>query len=288
MPRSLLLPEVMMKTDSQEIGRGGFAFVLKGEMQGRPVALKVLHRVRHKDVRTHLQLDFCREAFIWRTLSHEHVLALLGIHENPLGRFLVSPYMENGTLSSWRKKKTFSSVEVQQRILEAAKGIRYIHSENMVHGDIRGDNVLLDSHFRVKIADFGLARHNDATATQSWALSYNFAAPELFGDYDSDDISSESDRDVQLMKRTFKTDIYAFACLYYEIHFDSIPFKNNSHPQIIKMVTSGQRPPLFPKPELNAVAWKLIRRCWRREPARRPSMEDVVDNMMSWQSPSKK
>ncbi|KAF8733241.1 hypothetical protein AX14_004022 [Amanita brunnescens Koide BX004] len=109
MLRSLLLPEVMMKTDNQEIGRGGFAFVLKGEMQGRPVALKVLHSVRHTD-------DFCREAFIWRTFSHEHVLALLGIHENPLGRFLVSPYMENGTLSSWRKKKTSSSAEVQQRV----------------------------------------------------------------------------------------------------------------------------------------------------------------------------
>lgn len=53
MLRSLLLPEVMMKTDNQEIGRGGFAFVLKGEMQGRPVALKVLHSVRHTDVRSH-------------------------------------------------------------------------------------------------------------------------------------------------------------------------------------------------------------------------------------------
>jgi serine/threonine protein kinase len=81
----------------------------------------------------------------------------------------------------------------------------------------------------VKIADFGLARHNDATATQSWALSYNFAAPELFGDYDSDDISSESDRDVQLMKRTFKTDVYAFACLYYEVAIElAVTFFENT------------------------------------------------------------
>ena len=56
MPRSLLLSDIVMKTGSQEVGRGGFAFVLKGEMQGRPVALKVLHRVRHNDVCAHLQL----------------------------------------------------------------------------------------------------------------------------------------------------------------------------------------------------------------------------------------
>lgn len=57
MPCSLLLPEITMMADNQEVGRGGFAFVLKGEMQGRPVALKVLHRVRHNDVRTHLSCE---------------------------------------------------------------------------------------------------------------------------------------------------------------------------------------------------------------------------------------
>jgi hypothetical protein len=48
-------------------------------------------------------------------------------------------------------------------------------------------------------------------------MSCNFAAPELFSDGDDDDLSSESDRDVESMKRTFKTDVYAFACLYYEV-----------------------------------------------------------------------
>lgn len=46
-------------------------------------------------------------------------------------------------------------------------------------------------------------------------MSCNFAAPKLFGDGNDDDLFSESDRDVE--KRMFKTDVYAFACLYYEV-----------------------------------------------------------------------
>ena len=118
-----------------------------------------------------------------------------------------------------------------------AEGVQYIHSEGIVHGDLCGvsrlpfssvckkkkkvltrtqDNVLLDSDLHAQIADFGLTRHTDATATQSGALHYNFAAPELLEDWDVSD-DSDSDDDPQLTTRTQKSDIYAFGCLYYEV-----------------------------------------------------------------------
>ena len=69
-------------------------------------------------------------------------------------------------------------------------------------------NVLLDHDFHVRIADFGLTRDSDATATTTRSMSYRFAAPELF---DSD--CTKDDR----LKHTEKTDVYAFGCLYYEV-----------------------------------------------------------------------
>jgi hypothetical protein len=76
----------------------------------------------------------------------------------------------------------------------------------------------LDSDFHAQIADFGLTRHSDATATQSGALHHNFAAPELFGNWvEGEDVSSESDDDGQSTARTQKSDVYAFGCLYYEV-----------------------------------------------------------------------
>jgi serine/threonine protein kinase len=64
----------------------------------------------------------------------------------------------------------------------------------------------LDHNFHVQIADFGLTRLSEATATRSGALHNNFAAPELFGLTDDDDDG-----------RTHKSDVYAFGCLYYEV-----------------------------------------------------------------------
>jgi serine/threonine protein kinase len=115
--------------------------------------------------------------------------------------------------------------------MEVAQGIEYIHAEGAVHGDLRGvlyrkciifrckantplqDNILLDANFQVQIADFGLTRLSEATATRSGAVHVNFAAPELFDSPEDDD---------NAVARTQKSDVYAFGCLHYEA-------SNNKH-----------------------------------------------------------
>ncbi|KAF8319461.1 kinase-like domain-containing protein, partial [Amanita rubescens] len=104
-------------------------------------------------------------------------------------------------------------------MIEVAQGMEYIHSEGVVHGDLRGENILLDAEVHVQIADFGLTRLSEATNTRSGGLHLNFAAPELFG-FSQDENGSFED----VPARTQMSDVYAFGCLYYEIHYDSIPF----------------------------------------------------------------
>ncbi|KAF8335275.1 kinase-like domain-containing protein [Amanita rubescens] len=274
-PSSLFVKGINAKVDYDYVGRGGFGFVFKGELGGAAVALKLLYKTRHNDA-----------TLMWRSLNHERVLPFLGIFEDEGASrmFLVSPYMKNGTLSQWRKKTGHSTSEIQRLILEVAEGIQYIHSEGIVHGDLRGDNVLLDSHFHAQIADFGLTRHSEATVTQSGALHYNFAAPELLGNWDEEEDVSESDDDGQLTARTQKSDVYAFGCLYYEIQFDTIPFQGTKEIQIVRLVSRGKRPPRLDKPPLSDRAWKLIKRCWVKEAVRRPAMEDIVEKIMAWRS----
>ncbi|KAF8344541.1 kinase-like domain-containing protein [Amanita rubescens] len=183
--------------------------------------------------------------------------------------------MTNGTLAQWRKKTNPSVAQIEERILEVAQGIEYIHSVGAVHGDLRGDNILLDSNIRVQIADFGLTRLSDATTTQTGAKHLNFAAPELFGNFDEVD-SDDSDTPA----RTQMSDVYAFGCLFYEIHYDSIPFAGKTDLQIVGLHFRGEHPPRLNDPPLSESAWSMIQRCWEREALRRPRMKDVTKNMI--------
>ncbi|KAF8328460.1 kinase-like domain-containing protein, partial [Amanita rubescens] len=138
-PPSLIVTGVSMPEKRDHIGSGGFGRVFKGELQGAVVALKLLYKSDNN-------VAFCREALMWRSLTHRFVLPFLGIYELEDGTtpqfFLVSPYMMNGNLAQWRKKANPSVAEVEERILEVARGVEYIHSEGTVHGDLRGVCVL--------------------------------------------------------------------------------------------------------------------------------------------------
>ncbi|KAF8643410.1 hypothetical protein AX14_009559 [Amanita brunnescens Koide BX004] len=72
--------------------------------------------------------------------------ALLGIYEEGPLLFLVSPFMTNGALHDWRKQHVPVRVdEIQRLLLEVAEGVQYIHSEGIVHGDLRAVGVQRDA-----------------------------------------------------------------------------------------------------------------------------------------------
>ena len=167
-PRSFIVTGVSMSDKRDYIGRGGYGNVFKGEFRGTVVALKVLYKndannlvsfhcmfLRRRCLFS-FQQAFCREALMWGSLEHNFVLPFIGIHEDEDGMaFFVSPYMKNGTLAQWRKNTNPSIAQITERvwfsflllsfiithlskILEVAQGMEYIHSEGVVHGDLRG------------------------------------------------------------------------------------------------------------------------------------------------------
>ncbi|KAF8351827.1 kinase-like domain-containing protein [Amanita rubescens] len=273
MPRSLFVTDVKSKVDVSGIAIGGFGRVFRGEHKGQPVALKVLSR-GHKHG-SHRK-DGGREALAWRSLKkHSHILPLLGVYEDKLQLFLVLPFMMNGTLTEWRRKQP-PLIDVHKRMLEVAEAVQYIHSEGIVHGDLRGENVLLGDNLQCQLADTGLTQNSDAIVTLSAsAFLFNYAAPELFVMQSEGDVHHE-DRDAQKGGKTTKTDVYAFGCLYYAIFFNTVPFQGKFEYQIMRLVTSGGRPLRLDSPKIENNIWHIMQSCWKNSPSARPTVEDLA------------
>lgn len=124
----------------EEIGHGFFSTVNKGTWRSRTVAVKVLAPITSRKL-------FVKEVEIWKSLKHPHVLELYGASSttgNPPW-FFVSPFEKNGSLVHHLKTIKVQGGDVDQirMMLEVAKGMEYLHSKDVVHGDLKVGSILL-------------------------------------------------------------------------------------------------------------------------------------------------
>ncbi|XP_059429385.1 probable LRR receptor-like serine/threonine-protein kinase At1g06840 isoform X2 [Corylus avellana] len=157
--------EMAMATEkfysSTEIGQGGYGKVYKGILaDGTVVAIK-----RAQEGSLQGENEFLTEIELLSRLHHRNLVSLIGYCDEGGEQMLVYEFMSNGSLRdhlSASKSKEPLSFAMRLRIaLGSAKGILYLHTEAnppIFHRDIKASNILLDSNYTAKVADFGLSR----------------------------------------------------------------------------------------------------------------------------------
>ncbi|KAK9279071.1 hypothetical protein L1049_012746 [Liquidambar formosana] len=145
-------------SESFKIGQGGYGCVYKGEMMDKTVAIKKLHPHNMQG-----QSEFQQEVQVLGKLQHPHLVTLLGAC--PEACSLVYEYLPNGSLQDRLFRKSNISPlawKIRARIIaEISSALLFLHSskpEKVVHGDLKPQNILLDSDLRSKICDFGICR----------------------------------------------------------------------------------------------------------------------------------
>ncbi|TYH46473.1 hypothetical protein ES332_D11G338000v1 [Gossypium tomentosum] len=190
----------------EELGRGAFGTVYKGELPssyGDRIAVKKLDKFAQDGER-----EFKTEVKVIGQTHHKNLVRLIGYCDEAEHRLLVYEFMENGSLSSFLFGILRPSWQQRLQIASGiAKGLTYLHEEcskQIIHCDIKPQNILLDESLTAKISDFGLAKllMNDKTRTKTGIRgTKGYVAPEWF-------------RHIPV---TVKVDVYSFGVMLLEI-----------------------------------------------------------------------
>ncbi|KAJ7878770.1 kinase-like domain-containing protein, partial [Mycena olivaceomarginata] len=218
--------------------------------------------------------EFGREALICRQLCHPNVLPFFGVYYFDNRLCLVSPWMEDGHIMKFLAAKKPTTTKRLSLILDMALGLQYLHKQKIVHGDLKGANILITPSHRACIADFGVSsivkaitvRFTHTTAKKGGGTA-NYLAPEL--------LRGESENHTG-------SDVYAFSCVCHEIMTGNIPFHDLRHEMavILKVIAGNHpvRPMSCSAPALDGL-WALMQKCWAQDAQKRPTAAEIVEQL---------
>jgi len=221
--------------------------------------------------------EFLNEAELLSKMKSPNIIGFFGTTKYQGGECLVIEYAPNGTLFHFlellRKKNlelTFSWDKRYKMAQDITRGLLLMHSQGVLHRDMKSLNVLLDKDMTAKISDFGLSE----IKTRSQTISTNLYVPNnVFGSllWKAPETFSKDN------PYTNKADIYALGTIFWEIASCQVPYDKWEQQQILFHVFSGKRLGI---PSTCPVGFKeLIEYCWSHEPKQRPSASDLFDRI---------
>ncbi|CUA72976.1 hypothetical protein RSOLAG22IIIB_05107 [Rhizoctonia solani] len=285
--------------------RGGFGDVYHGNLtSGLRVAVKIPQiSLNILEENPGYLKDVAREVHTWSKCNHPNVLQFLGLAELRGQIGMVAPWMEYGSLPRYVEKAL--SVDRCKLCAQICEGVAYLHHIGIVHGDLKGENVLISGDSVAVISDFGgsLLKNrslNIVPLEKGLCLTYQWAAPELLlqggiGEaVESNDLTSietwMSQTGAKCALNTRESDIYALGMTILEIISGRLPwYWIRNEPAIIMHVCSPGKPHKRPR-QISVYSpggdklWKLLNECWSYNSGVRPTAIEV-GNVMEAMTP---
>lgn len=207
------------------LGEGSFGRVYKAKQvsDGNLVALKVISKRgrSNKELR-----GFRRECEIQRNLHHPNIIQMLDSFETENEIVVITEFAHKELTAVLSKVGFLPEDQVQQIVFDLVSALFYLHSNRVLHRDLKPQNILLDIKNHAKLCDFGFAR-NMSTGTHvltSIKGTPLYMAPELIDEQPYD----------------YTADLWSLGCIIYEMLMGTPPFSTNSILHLIRLITHEQ------------------------------------------------
>ncbi|XP_007246028.2 MAP/microtubule affinity-regulating kinase 4 isoform X1 [Astyanax mexicanus] len=241
------------------IGKGNFAKVKLARhiLTGREVAIKIIDKTQLNP--TSLQKLF-REVRIMKGLNHPNIVQLFEVIETEKTLYLIMEYASGGEVFDYLVAHgRMKEKEARAKFRQIVSAVHYCHQKNIVHRDLKAENLLLDADSNIKIADFGFS--NEFTLgnkLDTFCGSPPYAAPELFQGkkYDGPEV-----------------DIWSLGVILYTLVSGSLPFDGQNLKELRERVLRGKyRVPFYMSTDCEGI----LRRFLVLNPTKRCTLEQIM------------
>uniref|UniRef100_A0A0N5BS84 Serine/threonine-protein kinase par-1 n=1 Tax=Strongyloides papillosus TaxID=174720 RepID=A0A0N5BS84_STREA len=243
------------------IGKGNFAKVklAKHMPTGQEVAIKIIDKSSMNS--TSIQKLY-REVRIMKQLDHPNIVKLYQVMETETTLYLVMEFASGGEVFDYLVAHgRMKEKEARAKFRQIVSAVQYLHSKNIIHRDLKAENLLLDADMNIKIADFGFSNTFSIGAKlDTFCGSPPYAAPELFQGkkYDGPEV-----------------DVWSLGVILYTLVSGSLPFDGQNLKELRERVLRGKyRIPFY----MSTDCENLLKKFLVLNPVRRSTLEAIMQD----------
>lgn len=245
-----------------QLGAGamGCVYLAEDPRIKRKLAIKIvkLDALRNEGDRKEFLARFQREAEVSGVLNDPGIVTIYDVGDSDLGPFLAMEYIPGKPLDRIIKSGELSTMSLRAKLQIAcgvAAALDHAHAHNIIHRDVKPGNVIITEEGRPKLMDFGIAKREDASLTQTGTFlgTPSYASPEQ----------------IKEGHATLRSDVFSFGVMIFELLSGTLPFPGTSINTILYKIVN--EPPMEVKPPVCGLLPEEWQRVFNKVLAKNPA-----------------
>lgn len=253
---------------------GNHTRLYQGIYKDQDVAVKLLRldSCEDADIAAKLERQFMQEVHCLSQLHHPNIVKFMAASWKPPVCCLIMEYVPGGSLRAFLHRNESGSLPMKTVVsmaLDVANGMEYLHSQHVVHRDLKSENLVLTEDLHLKLTDFGVGcLETECDIRSADTGTYRWMAPEM----------------ISHKHYSKEVDVYSFGIVLWELVTGLLPFEDMTPVQVAYAVVNKNLRPTIPD-DCPAPLRLLMEHCWMANPDRRPNFYQIVQTLEDFENP---